>query len=62
MPAHLLSAWQRISRPCETNRSAGSGDLAAVLLKLELATLTAGMLAAVVIAQGRFGVPGMNIR
>jgi len=56
MPAHLLSAWQRISPPMRQTAQPVQG-IAAVLLKLELATLTAGMLAAVVIAQGRFGVP-----
>lgn len=56
MPAHLLSVWQRISPPTKQASPPVQG-IAAAFLKLELATLTAGMLAAVVMAQGRFGVP-----
>ena len=56
MPTHLLAAWQRFA-PAGNPQPATLHGTAAVLLKVELAALITGMLAAVVVAQGRFGVP-----
>ena len=56
MPDHLQAAWQRF-RPRSNTTPARIHGIGATLLKFELAALITGMLAAVVIAQGRFGVP-----
>lgn len=56
MPAHLLAAWQRFTSTSHP-RPARIQGVAAVLLKVELTALLCGMLAAVVVAQSRFGVP-----
>ncbi len=57
MPAHLVSAWQRINPRRHTAPSSPLQGVAARVLKMELGLLLAGLLAAVVVAQARFGVP-----